>query len=330
MGQRRGDLSRRGPYAVGIVQAEPSAFGEPERRLPTDVWYPARQGHSRGAEAPHPFGRPHSAEPGLPPIDTPCPLILFSHGNSGLRRQSTFLTTHLASWGYVVAAPDHVGNTFEEMAAITSEEERRSVHLEVRDRRPRDLLGVLRALLDEDLLAARRPPLQPHPVGVLGHSFGGWTALKLPRLEPRVRALCCLAPASEPFVGRRAFEPDELPLPDHVSALVLAAREDVLVDLETSVRPLARRLGEGARLEVIERADHFHFCDGIEFLHALHMRTPREGQRRPTLPLEAVQGEEEMHADLTRRVTRFFDETLEHRRDGRGAEAPRVAEGESA
>ena len=34
------------------------------------------------------------------------PLVLFSHGYSGFRDQSTYLTTHLASWGFVVAAPD--------------------------------------------------------------------------------------------------------------------------------------------------------------------------------------------------------------------------------
>jgi alpha-beta hydrolase superfamily lysophospholipase len=34
------------------------------------------------------------------------PLVLFSHGYAGFRDQSTYLTTHLASWGFVVAAPD--------------------------------------------------------------------------------------------------------------------------------------------------------------------------------------------------------------------------------
>ena len=34
------------------------------------------------------------------------PLVVFSHGYSGFRDQSTYLTTHLASWGFVVAAPD--------------------------------------------------------------------------------------------------------------------------------------------------------------------------------------------------------------------------------
>ena len=35
------------------------------------------------------------------------PLVVFSHGNAGFRDQSTFLMTWLASWGIVVAAPDH-------------------------------------------------------------------------------------------------------------------------------------------------------------------------------------------------------------------------------
>ncbi|MEI6736556.1 MAG: hypothetical protein WCL31_06515 [Actinomycetes bacterium] len=34
------------------------------------------------------------------------PLVLFSHGYSGFRDQSTALTTAIASWGYVVAAPE--------------------------------------------------------------------------------------------------------------------------------------------------------------------------------------------------------------------------------
>ncbi len=36
------------------------------------------------------------------------PVVLFSHGFAGYPEQSVSLTTHLASWGFVVAAPDHV------------------------------------------------------------------------------------------------------------------------------------------------------------------------------------------------------------------------------
>ncbi|MFM7062347.1 MAG: hypothetical protein ACKO04_02470 [Actinomycetes bacterium] len=40
--------------------------------------------------------------------DGPFPLVLFSHGAASYRQQSSFLTTHLASWGFVVASPDYL------------------------------------------------------------------------------------------------------------------------------------------------------------------------------------------------------------------------------
>ena len=154
------------------------------------------------------------------------------------------------------------------------------------------------------------PPVDPARLGALGHSFGGWTAIKLAALEPRLRAVCGLAPVAEPFVGRRAFADGELPLPSGVRSLVLAARDDVLVDLDTSIRPLFERLGPGARLEIIDDADHFHFCDGIGLLHRMHEANPREGQPRPTRPFAELQPEDAMHALLSGRVTRFFADTI--------------------
>ena len=45
----------------------------------------------------------------------PHPLIVFSHGFGGERRQTTHLCTHWASHGYAVVAMDHVGNTAMDM-----------------------------------------------------------------------------------------------------------------------------------------------------------------------------------------------------------------------
>jgi pimeloyl-ACP methyl ester carboxylesterase len=179
---------------------------------------------------------------------------------------------------------------------------------------------VIRALLDgpaasmaagvSPLPSARIPALDPTRVGVIGHSFGGWTALKLPALDERVRAVCSLAPASEAFVGRNAFSPGELPLRGDVHALVIAARDDVLVDLETSVLPLFERLGPKASLEILDDADHFHFCDGIELLHRLHESHPREAQPRPTRPWRELRGERETQALLADLVSTFFTRHL--------------------
>mgnify|MGYP001819603501 CR=1 FL=1 len=308
------DPGARGPHPVGVIQLEVTASDAPheiDRRLPTEVWYPAAPGQEERAAAPHPLDQPHRASPELSPLRNGArALLAFSHGNSGMRQQSTFLMTHLASWGFVVAAPDHLGNTFNDMIRLESDEARREAHLRARRQRPGDLQAVLRSLLDEEIGADLLPPLDATRVGVLGHSFGGWTALKLPALEPRVGAACALAPASEPFIGRRAFDGGELPLPERVATLLLAARDDVLVDLATSIEPLHERLGPHARLEVIDAADHFHFCDGLELLHELHENTPRPNLQKPVRPGRELRGETEMHDLLNERVTRFFWEAL--------------------
>lgn len=319
-------FSQRGPYRVGLREIEFPSLAEPARRLPTSVWYPAKAPRPVDDElpeqAPHLLGQPHQADLDLEPDDFPAPLIVFSHGNSGSRHQSTFLMTHLASWGFVVAAPDHLGNTFFDSAERLDPEEIRAAHRRARALRPLDMIGVLRGLVGYDDSTSVRdtneprdalpllPPVDPTRLGALGHSFGGWTTLKLPQLDRRLRALCCLAPATEPFVGRVAFEPKELPLEDSVETLVLAAGNDVLVDLETSILPLSERLGGRARLEVVDGLDHFHFCDGIALLHQMHFNAPRPGQLRATLPYESLRSERATHAWLNQRVTQFFRQAL--------------------
>lgn len=301
----------RGPHPVGLVTLQAADPEMPERVLPIDVWFPADAAHAGIDHDPqywaeHPFAAPHRAVPDLSPRGTACPLVVFSHGNSGLRRQSTFLTTYLASHGYVVAAPDHVGNTFTEMQGIDAEQ-RKAVHRAARQNRPRDLSTTIdRVLASEGEL----PPLDARRIGALGHSFGGWTALKMPRRDQRVRAVCGLAPAAEPFVGRRAFEEDELPLARDTPALLVAGVEDVLVDVEASILSLYDRLGERKAAVGVTGADHFHFCDGIPLLHAIHEQTPREGLERPVRPYAELLDESEAQTVLCGLVGDFFATAL--------------------
>lgn len=297
----------RGPWAVGLLTLHVPDPADPERVLPTDVWYPVAPEDAPpegAARASHPFGQPHDAVEELPPAPGSFPLVAFSHGNSGLRRQSTFLTTHLASHGFVVVAPDHVGNTFPEMLNL-DEEARKEVHRFIRARRP----GDLRAAIDAALAATPRvPEVDASRIGALGHSFGGWTVFKLPAVDPRVRAVCGLAPASEPFVGRRAFDEGELPL--RVPSLIVAGADDCLVDVDTSVRRLHERLAHPRRLVVAESADHFHFCDGIALLHGMHEKNRRPLQTRAAKPYSETLEEARVHRALRALVTAFFHDAL--------------------
>jgi len=308
------DLAERGAHPVGLLTLELPDPDDLERARPTDVWYPAAHLDDNAAGAPpdHPFGQPHRAQVGLPPAQDPYPLVAFSHGNSGLRRQSTFLTTHLASWGMVVAGPDHSGNTFFEMLPVKERDDVVRAHMKARRDRPRDIETVI-----ETLLASRAgwPEVDPERIGTLGHSYGGWTALKMPARDPRVGAVCALAPVSEPFVGRKAFEAGELPFARPIPTLLVAGVDDVLVDLETSVRPLFERLAEPRALVAVEGADHFHFCDGTPLLHGFHEHNPRDKQPRPTRPYADLLPEDRMQRLVRALVTRFFLAAFEGRAD---------------
>ena len=179
-----------GPYSIGVSTIETVADGEGKgRSFPVEIWYPASPerdaeptiytlylGALKAAEFASPLGAVRDA-----PLDrrgAPHPVVVFSHGYGGTRLQSIYLTEYLASHGFVVAAPDHVGNTFAEQvnsaAALTD--------LEAARLRPGDVSRSLDALLvrsanwPADLLAFGA---DPERVGVAGHSFGGFTTFRI-------------------------------------------------------------------------------------------------------------------------------------------------------
>lgn len=191
----------RGPWPVGTARVE--VTGTDGLVLPTQVWYPAAaEGGAAvvydGLLAGDAFeGVAADCDPA-----SPHPALAFSHGYGGTRYQSPFFTEFLASWGYVVIAPDHVGNTFVDLSGDFAE-------LVVR--RPTDVRDVV-----DWLFAEAGNPTSPYAgcvdpadgYAVSGHSFGGWTALAvggavvndpvgdgtLDLGDPRVWAVLPLAP----------------------------------------------------------------------------------------------------------------------------------------
>jgi predicted dienelactone hydrolase len=188
-----------GPHRVGVTTIETSSEG---RTLPIELWYPAKATNSGAVSYPVMLGPLKLTEIPSPlaavrdaPLDArgaPYPVVLFSHGNGGMRIQSVYLTEHLASHGFVVAAPDHVGNTFAEQVNNTGLSPAQAAYV-----RPLDISRTLDALLERSehgpLLAGAADASR---VGAAGHSFGGYTVFRLAGATVDVEALVAECSAS--------------------------------------------------------------------------------------------------------------------------------------
>jgi dienelactone hydrolase len=122
------------------------------------------------------------------------PLIGFSHSSGGDRRQSSFLCAHIASHGYLVGALDHSELVAPELAyqpQETAEEAAVRVHAKIESRVP-DIRFLLDQLLAGDRLGSG-VEIDHQRIGLVGHSFGGWTVLAAPAFELRVEAVVALA-----------------------------------------------------------------------------------------------------------------------------------------
>ena len=254
-----------GPAAVGVrtVEARDKVRG---RDFPCEIWYPAElsggthHGEVRDATV---HGGPH-------------PLVIFSHHSFGHRRKATFLAIHLASHGYVVAASDHSEIIAPELAGRSGETSAQ------RADRITAIVGSrvpdVRFLLDHLLAGTTGIELDQDRVALAGHSFGGWTVLAVPEVEPRVRAVVALAPG-----GGNTPKPAILPLTlafgwnREVPALYLAAEDDTPIPLDC-VRELFARAPAPKRMFVLRRADHQHFVDDVEGQHEALRATPMPGE----------------------------------------------------
>jgi predicted dienelactone hydrolase len=169
-----------GPYAVGLRTVEVTDPDQDGRTFPVDVWYPVTPQDASGVPAAE-----YSFVPGLgytseislaeaPAAPGPFPLVIYSHGSDGFRWVATNYTEFLASRGFVVAAPDHPGNTALDVFTGTSADRPTTTN-----RRPQDVAATIDALLaasdDSDNPLGGR--IDGEHIAVTGHSLGGFTAL---------------------------------------------------------------------------------------------------------------------------------------------------------
>jgi len=287
------DPFTRGAFPVGVRTLTISDAAR-ERTLPTELWYPATDAVA-GQDVAAATRDQYELIPGFPavwqeavrdaaPRPGSYPLVLFSHGFGGHRRQTTFLCTHLASHGYVVAAVDHVGNTIHDIlqlmlqqaggAVIDDTPELLAQHIAAR---PADVVCAL-----DRLLAGADPAIAPlidrTRIGMCGHSFGGWTTLMVAKRDARIGAALPLAPAGggshmpvQPLIDALDFDWGR-----DVPTTYLVAERDSLLPLY-GMRELLARTRSSKRLLVLDNADHMHFCDRAEEMHEMFRAMPPPG-----------------------------------------------------
>jgi predicted dienelactone hydrolase len=171
--QQSRDPARRGPWGVGVTTFSVTDPADAARTFKVEVWYPATP--AAGAAVDKVFNIESTSVRDAPADlrGAPFPVVAFTHGNGGIRNQSIYLTEHLASHGYVVAAPDHLFNTLLDMDE--------SMTAEVMRHRPGDVSLALDEVLGHgatagDALAGMTDATR---IGAAGHSFGGFTVLLL-------------------------------------------------------------------------------------------------------------------------------------------------------
>ena len=277
------DPFKRGRFSVGVRTLD---LHDRKRRLRThaELWYPAGESHfgqdyaaqtldvytldETGETRTQEAVRDADAAPGNHA------LIVYSHGTTRWKRRSaTFLCTHLASHGYVVAALDHY-ETF--MPSATGDD--------VVANRPADVSFLVDWML-AGVTNTGDIGIEPSRIGAVGYSLGGWAALSALESEGRIRALVAHAPAgaSKPrpgvFDGKLSFKWKR-----EVPAMYLFAENDTLTTYE-GAKELFKRAPSPKKSFVLRSADHMHFVDGVEEEHEF-MRTTEWPEEMSYIPAE--------------------------------------------
>ncbi len=294
---------RRGPYEAG---AETFDYVDPRgKEMTIEVWYPAAP---EEGDEPEPYPELTLTREAYreAPADTrgaPYPLIAFSHGYSGIRYQSIFLTEVLAQHGFVVVAPDHPNNTLLDVDdELTGQ---------VMAERPDDLRYAVDEVLamvegGHERLGGMVDPAAGY--GVMGHSFGAITSMILVGAELDGQAmvdycadrggwLCSLVEDIDPAILDTEVEGDEraswpvamapglwyafgleaegLAPVDEI--LMLGGTLDDIFDYTEHIHPTYEAASGPKALGTLEGAGHFAFSDVCEVAWAFLPECDTEG-----------------------------------------------------
>ncbi len=251
-----------GPYPVGVITLTLPKGNKVE------VWYPAVKG-STGTDtydvrdfvppsitklltAHIPATFTIDAKRGAAAASGRFPLVLFSHGFSGMRLQSSHLTSHLASWGMIVAAPDHPSRDLYHALQFKLGSESDSVA---------DLEATRTLIVQQDTAAGA--VLEHHvntsEIAAVGHSAGGATVADAAREDPAIKGFVSLA--SGVFAAGSGGTTTTPPQPADKPTLYVAGANDQVAVFDKVTQPAYDNAAIPTRLWVIGKTGHNAFDD---------------------------------------------------------------------
>ena len=133
---------------------------------------------------------------------SPYPILVLSHGITGMRQIHTTLIEELTSHGYVVVALDHPydcnltvfqdGTIADYRSDITGHPDSVNIRRNQLDTRVADVGFVLDKLIELSTTSVFSGVMDLNKVGVLGHSYGGATAIQVSYEDIRIRSCLVL------------------------------------------------------------------------------------------------------------------------------------------
>ena len=220
------------------------------------------------------------------------PIVVISHGLGSDRSTYAYLARQLASYGFVVAVPEHPGSNAQQLQALingtVSEVTAPSEFVD----RPLDIKYLLDELSRLNQSLALRGRFDLNHVGVVGHSFGGYTALALagaqinfqqlaadcnrrsynlslllqcraqdlppplPDLhDPRVKAIIAINPIGSSLLGSSDFAAIQVPV-----MLISSSADTITPALIEQIRPFTW-LNTDRSLVLLQGGTHFSTLD---------------------------------------------------------------------
>lgn len=226
----------------------------------------------------------------------PAPVVVISHGLGSDRISFEYLAEHLASYGFAVAVPEHPGSNAKQLQNLITGKANEVVEPAEFVNRPldvKDLLDYLTSLSVSN--RAYRGQLDLQRVGIIGQSFGGYTALALAgaqmnfaqldkdcRLEndtwnislllqcrargldrsqynftdPRIKAAIAVNPISSSILGETSLSKIQIPI------MVIAGTADTVAPaLVEQIQPFTWLTSPNKYLVLMKNGTHFSTID---------------------------------------------------------------------